>query len=310
MNNFIIFFHGKEGTSPLVRILNNFKQLSVVHQVSNRGFEPFDRGGCGSLSNRNLKRCLELVFGSGPVDMERLNRIYTKTAESPLDGIDKSRAVGFKMRFAPPGRGSLAAGKLPVVGGYSLEAGKLPMVGGYLNRRWKAHQRAQFNELMFDLLKERRIVTFFAVRQDVFRKALSIYRGDGFGRSGHLQFKIAEGQIRKEDLPKIRIDCDRLETLIASCERRIEKTREHMEKLERLGVRTYPLLYEMFCEDKQRYFREFYEHLEIPISEEEIRDVLAKGAYFKKVHSHDISEFVENHHEVMERFGDRFVSWS
>ena len=43
MRDFIIFFEEKKGTSPLVRLLDNYCGISVVHQTENRGWEPFDR---------------------------------------------------------------------------------------------------------------------------------------------------------------------------------------------------------------------------------------------------------------------------
>ncbi len=51
------------------------------------------------------------------------------------------------------------------------------------------------------------------------------------------------------------------------------------------------------------------ECLELKISAEEIDAVLQRGEYFEKVHSDDISEFVVNHQEVLEKFGNRFISW-
>ena len=36
MQNFIILFKGSEGTSPLVRLLDEFDQISIIHQVDNQ----------------------------------------------------------------------------------------------------------------------------------------------------------------------------------------------------------------------------------------------------------------------------------
>ena len=49
--------------------------------------------------------------------------------------------------------------------------------------------------------------------------------------------------------------------------------------------------------------------LELQVTNDEISKVLNEEEYLKKVHSDDISEFVENHEEVANRFSDRFVSW-
>ena len=74
-SNFIIFFVGNEGTSPLVRTLNNFDQVSVIHQTENRGWEPFDTQNCGSMSLGNLKKCFDLIYGNDPLNMTHLNQI-------------------------------------------------------------------------------------------------------------------------------------------------------------------------------------------------------------------------------------------
>ncbi len=71
------------------------------------------------------------------------------------------------------------------------------------------------------------------------------------------------------------------------------------------AVIAVPLSYEDFLEDKYRYFNRFFEILEIQVSKQEMDVALEKGAYYKKVHSNDISEFVLNHQEVMDRFGSR-----
>jgi hypothetical protein len=102
MRNFIIFFEEKEGTSPLVRLLDNFEQISIIHQVKNKGWEPFDRHNCGNMSVRNLMRCLDIVFNKVSTDLDLLNQIYIKTAKIPLEEINRNGVVGFKMRFAPP----------------------------------------------------------------------------------------------------------------------------------------------------------------------------------------------------------------
>jgi hypothetical protein len=40
MNNFIVLFEEKEGTSPLVRLLDNFERVSVVHHENQSSFAP------------------------------------------------------------------------------------------------------------------------------------------------------------------------------------------------------------------------------------------------------------------------------
>ena len=75
------------------------------------------------------------------------------------------------------------------------------------------------------------------------------------------------------------------------------------------GVRAYPLLYEEFVLDKVAYFERLLRQLEIKIPRSEVEATLGMGSHFKKVHSSEISEFVENHEEITERFGHRYVKW-
>ena len=49
--------------------------------------------------------------------------------------------------------------------------------------------------------------------------------------------------------------------------------------------------------------------LDLEIGKDDIDSALSCGAYFEKVHSDDISTFVANHEEILERFGDRYVKW-
>jgi len=298
MRNFILFFEEKEGTSPLVRLLANFNQISVIHQVNNSGWEPFDRHSCGLMSIRNLKQCLELIFDKEPLHMECLNQIYTRTATKPLEAFNKNGAVGFKMRFVPPKI------DLPIVGNFSVWC----KFARYIYLKYQT-SRGTFKKMMFDLLKRHNLVAFLAVRQDVLRWALSKYHGDGTTMYGHLQFKIASGQVNKKDIPKIEVDCNRLEKLILKCEKSHKKKQALKEDFEQAGINTYPVLYEDFLKDKLQCFMQIFKQLEMPVSKQEITDALNKGAYFKKVHSDDISEFVINYQEVLDRFEGRYVAW-
>jgi|GEM_PF-698557 len=295
VSNFIIFFNGKEGTSPLIRLLNNFEQVSVIHQADGI-WEPFDTHSCGQMPPKTIERCFNLIYTNNNINMSKLNKIYTKTASNPLDVIDANKSIGFKMRFRPKKRG------IPYIG-------NLPLIKKTINRWVINSQKHKFKEVMIALLKKHKIVAFISVRQDVFRWALSKYHGDGSSVPGHLQFKLAAGLIKKEDIPKIHIDCDKLERIITRCEKIIRSKKDLMLTFKHAGINTYPLMYEDFCQDKFKYFQNIFNHIGINLSKEEISSSLGKGAYFEKVHSDDISTFVINHEEVIEKFRDRFVIW-
>ena len=184
MRNFVIFFQGKEGSSALVRQLDRFEQISVICQVGRKGlaWEPFDKNACGAMTLSDRRRCLELIFNHEPLDMEALNHIYLKTATNRLGRFDKSNAVGFKMRFKPP----------------------------WYTRWW-------YRRSLLSLFARYRVLVLLLVRQDLLRWALSIYHGDGEGRPGALQFRLADGRISREDINTIEVDCERLDQEIAKC---------------------------------------------------------------------------------------------
>ena len=294
MRNFIIFFEEKEGTSPLVRLLNNFEQISIIHQVNNKGWEPFDGHNCGPMSLRSLKRCLAIVFNKSLVDFRRLNQIYTRTANNPLEEISGNGVVGFKMRFIPPRKIS------PYMAAFSR--------CNILSRIFEKYYARSFKRMMIHLLRRNDVVVFLAVRKDLLRWGLSKYHGDGTDKRGHLQFKLASGEIRRDEIGKFQVDCAQLDKIILNCEESHAHKRRLMEEFKLAGIQTHLLCYEDFLTDKQKYFRQILGFLELEISKEEIDTALKKGEYFKKVHSEDISDFVENHEEVKGKFGNRFVS--
>ena len=296
-SNFIIIFEEKEGTSILVRILNNFERVSVVHQVDGKIWEPFDKHSVGKMPLETIGQCFDLIYANNYIDMPKLNKIYTKTASKPLAMIDANKSIGLKMRFRP----KINLG-IPYIG-------NLPLIKKTINPFVIRSQKQKFKNGMIALLKKHKIVTFITIRQDTFRLALSKYHGDGSGAPGHLQFKLAAGSIKKEDIPKIHVDCDNLERIITRCEILLQRKKDLMLSFKHAGIKTYPLKYEDFCQDKFKYFQNMFNHIGINLSKEEINSSLEKDAHFKKVHSDDISRFVANHEEVIEKFGDRFTTW-
>lgn len=279
--NFIILFEEKEGSTPIVRLLDNFDSIDIVRQVSNTGWEPFDLHCSGPISSRDYSRCLELIYGDDRNYMDRLNAIYTTTAEYPLRPFNKDNSVGFKMRFRPQ----------------------------QSNRWLMLLAGPAFRRSSIKCFRDNDVVVFVTVRQDVFRWALSKYHGDGTGQPGHLQFKLANKKIDRAQIPKIHVDMEAFRQVLARCERLLMQKRQLLERLERNGVSAWPLFYESFCEDKKAFFTDVLARLESPSTEQDIDAVLEKGTRFRKVHSHDIREFVVNADEVLEEFGEPYASW-
>ncbi len=260
-----------------MRLLDGLDAVAVVHQSGGAGWEPFDAHNCGPLPTRDLRRCLDCLF-SRPPDLAEANRIYTRTATRPLELPPGAEAVGFKMRFRPP-------------------------------RRSGGLGRLHFERTLLRTFARHGVVALLAVRQDVLRWALSKYHGDGSGAPGHLQFALARGEISRSEIPSLRVDCERLERLISECEASHRRKRRLLARLARWGIRAHPILYERFVGDRAGFLRELLGHLGLRLPEGEIEAALRLGTHFEKVHSDDISDFVENHREVMERFGQRYVAW-
>lgn len=292
----MILFDGREGTTALMQMLNNFDQISVLHHDHQSGWEPFGQKSCESISFRDLEESLKLILNNEAVDVDRFNEIYNKTGKKPLVISNPNGSVGFKMRFEPPRKFAVTLRRLSM---WYWGGGKI-LLDIYSRR---------FKKMMFDLLKRNNVAVFFAIRQDVLRWALSIYHGDGTGKPGNLQWKLANGAISKDQIGEIDVDCNRLEKIVSRCERSLAIRQELMHELEQAGIKVFPLLYEDFMKDKLSYFQRVCKILGIAITEVEINAAINKGAHFKKVHSNQLSDFVENHQEVMEKFGDRFVSW-
>ena len=290
MKNFIIFFTEKEGTSPLVRLLHNFESISIIHQRDNSGWEPFDAHFCGPMTLRDLQRCLDFIFQT-PQNLEQANQIYAKTALNALDICKPNSSIGFKMRFTPPNKLTESNDKR------------------FIRRIISQILTIRFKQVMFDLTVRHHLVIFFAVRQDVLRWALSKYHGDGTGRPGHLQFKLAKRKIRKEELGKMFVNCERLSNIISECERTHRERKRLMRAFQKRGVEVFPLRYEDFLQDQTAYFQHLGEKIGLQLSREDVSSALSRGAYFQKVHSDRLEDFVENAQEVIERFGECFVAW-
>lgn len=296
MKNFIIFFHEKEGTSALVRLLDNFHTVSIVHQTDKSGWEPFDRHNCGELSAASLERCLDYIFDESPLDLQGLNGVYSQTSTKPLDSFDKSGSVGFKMRFL------------------TSEA-MSPLLRPLAKRSYRVDQfvkdrlEQSFRQRMFSTLKRHDVVVFIAARQDLLRWALSKYHGDGSGNRGHMQFKIASGEMSRDSVGKIEVDCERFSDFIEECRGEHAEKRALADAMTKQGISVYPLRYEQFLSDQTGYLHDLFEKLGQSVTQEQIDAARAAGMFFDKVHSDDISESVVNHEEVMGRFGDCFEAW-
>jgi len=228
----------------------------------------------------DLERCLDMVYNKESINFTELNQIYTRTAKTLLAEFSENEVAGLKMRFTTPSENSLFWNTLP-----------------------KNFTPDSFRTMMFNVLKRNDVVVFLALRQDILRWALSKYHGDGTGKPGHLQFKLAKGKIRRNAIGKIHVDSTRFKTVISQCVEAHAYKHRLMEDFKLAGNQTHFIIYEDFLIDKQKYLNRVLDLLELDTSAQEIDDALNKGTYFEKVHSHDIANFVVNHEEIVEKFG-------
>lgn len=292
MRDFVILFEEKEGTSPLVRMLDRFAGVSIVHQQGGTGWEPFDRHNCGQMSIGRMQLCFELLFSGDPQAFDAFDALYRRSARRGLARFERPGSVGFKMRFTP-------ATNLAALGRRSRLAAALA----------RGHH-ARFRRAMLELFARRGVAVFVAVRQDLLRWALSKYHGDGKGNRGHLQFQLADGTIQQEQIGRIDVDCDRLERIIEGCEASHRMKRRLIADCRDAGVTAAPLCYEHFLSNKTTYFQRLFEVLGGRVDQAAIQRAVDAGEPLRKVHSDHIADFVSNHAEVERRFGDRFAAWS
>jgi len=94
MKDFIIFFHGHEGSSATVSQLKKLDNIDII------GFEPFDANK-KPLISKDIKKIFTLIFNKNVKKnyIEAINPIYKYYYKRDFPEFDKSKSVGFKMRI-------------------------------------------------------------------------------------------------------------------------------------------------------------------------------------------------------------------
>lgn len=295
MRDFVLFFEEKEGTSAMMRWADRLDGVNVLHHTNGRGWEPLEPFLLGyDLKQHEIERLLTLVFAK-PRDEETLRQAYAeKRSDRELVPLGERRSVGFKMRWKPP--------RVLHVGANLID---LPV-----NRLFKSRRRQRYLEAMVRILQEHDVQPMLAVRQNVFAWALSKYHGDGQGGKGHLQFKLASGELDREDIPKIRVDLKRFGRLVEQCRRKHDAKRAFVQTLNVHGLSVKPLLYEDFLEDKAGFFEGFLTCLGHTVDRSALERAFEGDIDLKRVHKGPLSEYVENHAALEREFGSAFEPWS
>jgi hypothetical protein len=303
VKHFVIFFEEKEGSTAVVQSLDILPLVSVVRRETegNRGgWEPFEWFNCGSLGPDRFRACLRMIFGKRPLDLSLLNGLYTRTAKAPLRPFDTSGSVGFKMRISAPW-------DIPNLTAASPYRRRRTV--HYLAKALRRVNRGAFRSLMMQELAELDVVAFIMVRQDIFRWAISKYHGDGTGRPGHLQFRLATSGPDSPEVPRIRIDPDRFGRVVDKCVRIHGVKRWWAESLESAGIPVHALRYEDFLADRVEFFAGMLDKIDAVMDRRVLRDHLDEGIPLRRVHGADISEYITNHEEITGLYGNRFIQW-
>ena len=294
MKDFILFFEEKEGTSAMMRRADRFANISIVHHDNGRGWEPLEPYQLGEdVKQHDIDELLSLIY-SKPRNGEVLRKAYRKKVPNrQLVDLPSENAVGLKMRWKPPRR---------------VHFDK-PWLDLPVNRILKTRRHRAYRDSMVATLHEHGVVPMLAVRQNIFRWALSKYHGDGQGNKGHLQFKLAYGELSREDIPTIHVDLKQFGHVLDQCRRLHDQKREFVAWMASQGLEVWPLKYETFLQEPNRFFRQMLTRLGHKGREEDIRRVLNEDIKLQRVHSGHISEYVENHEELTSTYGSCFESW-
>jgi hypothetical protein len=303
MKNFILFFEEKEGSTAVMQSLDTLDLVSVVRRETDTGrggWEPFEWFNCGSLGRDRFRRCLHEIYGPQPLNLAQLNSIYMRTARAPIRDFDKARPIGLKMRITPPWDIPNLSAASPYRRSEAVD-----LATKVLRRL----NRGNFKRLMAQTLAELNVAVFIMVRQDIFRWAISKYHGDGTGKPGHLQFKLASGAVDSESIPRIAIDPDRFGKLIEKCVELHEVKRWWADGMQEAGISVHALRYEDFVGNRVEFFSSLLKNLGVVIRREELEARLDRGIPLKRVHGSDISEYVANHCEISSLYGERYIAW-
>ena len=295
MRDFVLFFGEKEGTSAMVRWADRLEGVSVVHHDNGRGWEPLEAHLLGrDLRLEEVSTLFSLIY-SKPRDMDALRRTYAvKRPDRTLVSLPETGSVGLKMRWRPPDVFHC---------GYELI--DLPV-----NRLFREMRRSRHFAAMTEQMAAHDVVPMMAARQDIFRWALSKYHGSGSGKKGHLQFKLASGEIERGDIPKVHVHLRKFGRLVDQCRRLHEGKRELAEALLAQGLSVKPLLYEDFLEDKVAFFEDFLESLGHPVRPGQVHSMLEGAINLQRVHTGPLSDYVENAVELERAFGGAWEEWS
>jgi len=269
MKNFVINFTRSEGSSAIITTLKKFPQIDII------GFEPFDayqfknsqhNGKGKDISLNDLKASLNLVFSrAGQVDdYEKLLAILQKYKEIKFPNA---------YRFSP---GNAKGFKMRL-----SHAAK---------ERWAARDK------ILDIMAAHEVVQFVLIRSDIFMWSLSCYKPPD------IQFKIARGKMAQKDIQAMYYDPQLYKKALNTCIELYKNKFDMLHLARKRGVKSVPILYEDFCDNKALFFEDMLQALDIRIEPTSLKKTIEEPHRFKKVHSTDPKEIVANYDEIWRIF--------
>ena len=295
MRDFVLYFEEKEGTTAIMRWANRLSNVRVLHYADDRCWEPLESFMLGENVRREEIQSLMQAIYVRPRNMEELRRRYAmKVPDRELVTLPDNCSIGLKMRWTPP----------------RVFYSGLPIFDLPVNRICKEYRHRRYYDSMVQTLSDAGVAPMLAVRQNVFKWALSKYHGDGTGKKGHLQFKLASGELTRHDIPKIKVNLSRFGRLLDQCRRKHDAKRQFVEQMAKDGLEVFPLLYEDFLEDKVQFFEGFLDRIDNPMDLVDLKRSLEGDIVLKRVHKGSLSDYVENHEELHRAYGNAFESWT
>lgn len=271
MKHFVISNMENEGSNAIIARLRHMPGVDTIMG------EPFDRhmfmnkktGGLGQhIAMPDLEKCLSIFFGgeASKEDKFQLKTFYQKYNSSEdrhkkLLDYSQRNARGFKKRLI-----------------------------------WGVN--AEEREIYFNTFQEHGVILFVLFRKDVFKWALSRYKGQ------HLQFDLIEGKLQKEDIPKQVYEPELLGKIIEKNLALHNRKHKLMADAKAKGITCYPLYYENFLHAPVPFFEEILSYLEIDHTKDSITRALQSQIKFRKVHSDNPKDMIANYDEIYPIFSD------
>ena len=149
--------------------------------------------------------------------------------------------------------------------------------------------RADINDDFINILKKHNVYYFILYRKNIINQSLSRY-------FGHCQF------IKSYKVERVDIDIEKLKKQISLTEFFINKKKYISSELKKRNIEYSNIYYEDFCENKNLFLKDILQNILYNIDyniDVIINNAINKDINLKKVHSEDISTYVNNYLDVL-----------